>query len=118
MANTALHIKRIQQEIKDFQTNPSDSFHAAPLKDELHIWHFTIKGPTETEFEGGIYHGKIELPFDYPFKPPALYFLTVNYKIFFPKTFSQVEDMRLTQRFVLQSLIIIPSIGILVGQVI
>ena len=40
------------------------------------VWHFTIKGPTETEFEGGIYHGKTEPPFDYPFKPPAPYFLT------------------------------------------
>jgi len=76
MANTSLHIKRIQQEIKDFQNNPSDTFHAEPLKEEIHVWHFTIKGPPDTEFEGGIYHGKIELPFDYPLKPPALYFLT------------------------------------------
>ena len=78
MANTSLHLRRIQQEIKEFQNNPSNTFHAEPLKDELHVWHFTIKGPSETEFEGGIYHGKIELPFDYPLKPPALYFLTVS----------------------------------------
>lgn len=102
MANTSLHIKRIQQEIKDFQNNPSDTFHAEPLKEDLHVWHFTIKGPPDTEFEGGIYHGKIELPFDYPLKPPALYFLTVRIcdENISNSSKSQVEDMRQIQKFV------------------
>lgn len=40
-------------------------------------WHFTIRGPPNTEFEGGIYHGRIILPSDYPLKPPSIIVLTV-----------------------------------------
>ena len=40
-------------------------------------WHFTLRGPRDTEFEGGIYHGRIVLPSDYPFKPPNIMLLTV-----------------------------------------
>ena len=39
-------------------------------------WHFTIRGPPDSEFAGGIYHGKILLPPEYPFKPPNIVFLT------------------------------------------
>jgi ubiquitin-conjugating enzyme E2 J1 len=31
-----------------------------------------------TDFEGGIYHGRILLPAEYPFKPPNIVFLTKN----------------------------------------
>lgn len=41
-------------------------------------WHFTLRGPRDTEFEGGIYHGRILLPSDYPFKPPNIILLTVQ----------------------------------------
>ena len=39
-------------------------------------WHFTIRGAEGTEFEGGVYHGRILLPPEYPFKPPNIVFLT------------------------------------------
>ncbi|KAL0591728.1 hypothetical protein ABG067_000870 [Albugo candida] len=41
-------------------------------------WHFTLRGTRDTEFEGGIYHGRILLPADYPFKPPNIILLTPN----------------------------------------
>lgn len=41
-------------------------------------WHFTLRGPRDTEFEGGMYHGRILLPSDYPFKPPNIMLLTPN----------------------------------------
>lgn len=41
-------------------------------------WHFTIRGPPGTEFDGGLYHGRIVLPHEYPFKPPAIMLLTPN----------------------------------------
>jgi len=37
-----------------------------------------MRGPKNTEFEGGVYHGKIILPADYPLKPPDIIFLTPN----------------------------------------
>ena len=42
------------------------------------MWHFTIRGPPDTDFEGGIYHGRISLPPEYPLKPPSIFLLTVR----------------------------------------
>ncbi|KAL3163216.1 Ubiquitin-conjugating enzyme E2 32 [Trebouxia sp. C0010 RCD-2024] len=47
------------------------SEHHAKLQDNIFEWHFAIRGPPDTEFEGGIYHGRIILPPEYPFKPPS-----------------------------------------------
>jgi len=41
-------------------------------------WHCTIRGPTGTEFEGGLYHFRILLPSEYPFRPPSILMLTPN----------------------------------------
>lgn len=59
-------------------TDPSDRYFAAPLEDNMFDWHFTIRGPSGTEFETGIYHGRILLPADYPFRPPNIVLLTVS----------------------------------------
>jgi ubiquitin-conjugating enzyme E2 J1 len=47
-------------------------------KNDLRSWHFTIRGAVGSEFENGLYHGKIDLPSEYPLKPPNIYFLTPN----------------------------------------
>lgn len=47
------------------------------LQDNLFEWHFTVRGPPDTEFEGGRYHGRIILPPEYPMKPPSIMLLTV-----------------------------------------
>lgn len=44
----------------------------------MYEWHFTIRGPKGTEFEGGVYHGRILLPTEYPLKPPDIIFSTPN----------------------------------------
>lgn len=41
-------------------------------------WHCTIRGPAGTEFEGGLYHFRILLPSEYPFRPPSILMLTPN----------------------------------------
>lgn len=66
------------QEAKELATEPCYEYEAHPLEDNLFEWHFTVRGPGDTEFEGGIYHGRILLPAEYPFKPPELIFLTPN----------------------------------------
>lgn len=48
------------------------------LQDNLFEWHFTVRGPMDTDFDGGIYHGRILLPADYPMKPPSVILLTVS----------------------------------------
>jgi len=51
---------------------------ACLVKENLFEWHFAIRGPPDTEFDGGVYHGRILLPPEYPFKPPSFMFLTPN----------------------------------------
>jgi len=66
------------KEQKDMQRKPQAYTYAEPLEDEPFEWHFTLRGPEGTAFEGGIYHGLISLPYDYPFKPPYIIFFTPN----------------------------------------
>jgi ubiquitin-conjugating enzyme E2 J1 len=71
-------IKRLMNELRKFETDPDPNLTAAPIGDDLLLWHFTIRGPPGTAFEGGIYHGRIVFPQQYPMKPPDIYFMTPN----------------------------------------
>lgn len=71
-------LRRIQADIRELSLDPSDQYFAAPLENDMFEWHFTIKGADGTDFEGGVYHGRILLPAEYPFKPPNIVFLTPN----------------------------------------
>jgi ubiquitin-conjugating enzyme E2 J1 len=69
---------RILQEMKSMAKERPENLFAQPLENDMFIWHFTILGPESTDFHEGIYHGQIVLPFEYPFKPPDIYFFTKN----------------------------------------
>ncbi|XP_055356742.1 uncharacterized protein LOC129601857 [Paramacrobiotus metropolitanus] len=71
-------VKRLFREAQELRQNPDEDFNAEPLKDNLFEWHFTIRGPSDTSFENGLYHGRIILPPDYPMKPPNIIILTPN----------------------------------------
>ncbi|CAM6094047.1 unnamed protein product [Calypogeia fissa] len=71
-------VKRILQEVREMQNSASDEFMSLPVQDNIFEWQFAIRGPQDTEFEGGIYHGRIQLPPEYPFRPPAFMLLTPN----------------------------------------
>lgn len=66
------------QEAKELANDASTDYTAAPLEDDIFEWHCTIRGPPDTEFEGGIYHFRILLPAEYPFRPPSIMMLTPN----------------------------------------
>ena len=89
------------QDLRELQVDPSDQYYALPLevlspvsyqlpplffphhrespaKENIFEWHFVILGQAGTDFEGGIYHGRIMLPSEYPFKPPNFMLLTVR----------------------------------------
>lgn len=59
-------------------SQPTAEYHAQPVEDNLFEWHFTVRGPADSDFEGGIYHGRIILPPEYPLKPPSIMLLTVS----------------------------------------
>ncbi|XP_034216493.1 ubiquitin-conjugating enzyme E2 32-like isoform X2 [Prunus dulcis] len=68
----------IQTELEEMQSNPSADFKCLALESNPRDWQFAIRGPNGTEFEGGIYHGQIKIPEEYPDKPPILTLLTEN----------------------------------------
>lgn len=39
-------------------------------------WNFIIRGPADSPYHGGEYHGQIMFPAEYPFKPPGIKMLT------------------------------------------
>jgi ubiquitin-conjugating enzyme E2 J1 len=69
-------LRRIKADIRELSIDPSDQYYAAPLENDMFEWHFTIRGAADTDFAGGVYHGRILLPPEYPFKPPNIVFLT------------------------------------------
>ncbi len=71
-------IKRIMADIREMELHPSYRYCANPLEDNMFEWHFTIRGPKDSSFENGLYHGRILLPPEYPFKPPNIIFMTKN----------------------------------------
>ncbi|BBH02857.1 ubiquitin-conjugating enzyme 32 [Prunus dulcis] len=68
----------IQIELEEMQSNPSADFKCLALESNPRDWQFAIRGPNGTEFEGGIYHGRIKIPEEYPDKPPIITLLTEN----------------------------------------
>ena len=75
MSNT--FFKRINKEILLYQ---KDNFSFDNLiiqpSDNLNLWYFVIHNLKDTEYDNGIYLGKVMLPDKYPFKAPDFMFLT------------------------------------------
>ncbi|KAG5318061.1 UB2J1 enzyme, partial [Pseudoatta argentina] len=70
-------VKRLMREAQELH-EATEEYYASPLEDNLFEWHFTVQGPPSTDFEGGVYHGRILLPPEYPMKPPNIILLTPN----------------------------------------
>ena len=69
--------KRLNKEMQLYQ---KDNFIFPNLilrpSDNLTIWYFIVYDLKDTEYDGGIYLGKVILPPKYPFKAPDFQFLT------------------------------------------
>lgn len=76
-------VKRLRKEYEEFQhAGETDDIKTTiavfPLEDNFFEWHFTMSGPEGSDYEGGLYHGKINFPTNYPFAPPDIMFLSVH----------------------------------------
>jgi ubiquitin-protein ligase len=70
--------KRLSKEIQLYQ---KDNFIfpnliLKPSEDNLGLWYFVVYDLKDTEYDTGIYLGKVILPPKYPFKAPDFQFLT------------------------------------------
>jgi ubiquitin-conjugating enzyme E2 J2 len=69
---------RLRKEYRDLQRKPVENIRAAPKETNILEWHYVIEGPKGSPYEGGLYHGTIVFPSDYPYKPPSIQMLTPN----------------------------------------
>jgi ubiquitin-protein ligase len=70
--------KRLSKEIQLYQ---KDNFKfpnliLKPSEEDLRLWYFVVYDLKDTEYDNGIYLGKVILPPKYPFKAPDFQFLT------------------------------------------
>lgn len=67
---------RLKKDYAKLLKEPVPFMKAHPLHSNILEWHYIIMGAPSTPYEGGIYHGKLVFPADFPFKPPSIYMLT------------------------------------------
>lgn len=66
--------KRLLKEKTENET-PDEFFYVQPVTNDMFKWHFTLRGMPGSPYEGGLYHGYFDIPNDYPFSPPNIYYL-------------------------------------------
>ena len=77
--------------VKMTAEQPDSWYTAQPLPHDLLEWHFTIKGPLHSDFEGGLFHGVIIFPDTYPFHAPQV--LMLNDTGRFPKGIDLIPSL-------------------------
>jgi len=71
-------ILRLQKELKALTKEPVPNITARPSPSSILDWHYVLEGAKDSPYEGGVYHGKITFPKEYPFKPPSISMITPN----------------------------------------
>lgn len=71
-------IARLKQDYLRLKKDPVPYILAEPVPSNILEWHYVVKGPEKTPYEGGFYHGKLVFPIQFPFQPPSIYMTTPN----------------------------------------
>jgi len=58
------------------QLEPPPFVWAVPDEKNILTWNFLIRGPPDSSYAGGEYHGVLLFPSEYPFKPPGIKMFT------------------------------------------
>ncbi|KAF9451185.1 UBC-like protein [Macrolepiota fuliginosa MF-IS2] len=75
MASKAAH-KRLNKEYVAMQKEPPPFVWAVPDEKNILTWDYIIRGPPDSPYAGGEYHGQLVFPSEYPFKPPGIKMIT------------------------------------------
>lgn len=70
--------RRLTKELSALRKEPlkSPKITVAPNEANILEMHYVIEGSPKTPYDGGIYHGKLMFPKEYPLKPPSVMMLT------------------------------------------
>eukprot|EP01108_Squamamoeba_japonica_P000726 TRINITY_DN1258_c0_g4_i1.p2 TRINITY_DN1258_c0_g4~~TRINITY_DN1258_c0_g4_i1.p2 ORF type:complete len:148 (-),score=33.74 TRINITY_DN1258_c0_g4_i1:66-509(-) len=77
--------KRLQKELKEYGTS-LDWVTASLVDDSLYKWRVSFAGPAGSPYEKGNFTVEIDIPQEYPFKPPKFKFIT---KVYHPNVKSE-----------------------------
>ena len=87
--------RRINKELADIQNDTYSHIKAETIGDDITRLRGSFEGPPGTAYEGGKYEINIEIPNEYPFRPPIMKFAT---KIWHPNVSSQtVRSIKILQ---------------------
>lgn len=68
--------KRLTKEYVAMQREPPPFVWAVPDEKNILTWNFIIRGPPDSPYTSGEFHGVLLFPPEYPFKPPGIKMLT------------------------------------------
>lgn len=79
MASKNTFVRRLQTELSEITSKPSENCSAGPIGDDLSKWQATIIGPIGSPYENGTFKLSIVFPPNYPFSSPQVKFETPVY---------------------------------------
>jgi len=71
-------VTRLKMDYMRLKKDPVPYIVAEPIPSNLLEWHYVVTGPEQSPYHGGLYHGKLVFPSEFPFKPPSIYMITPN----------------------------------------
>lgn len=69
-------LARLVTDLRELEQNPVPSMSAAPLEDNMFVWHCNLVGSPNTEYAGVSFHLVLLFPDNYPTQAPSVRFLT------------------------------------------
>lgn len=69
---------RLKNDFMRLKKEPVPLVSAEPDPVNMLVWHYCVRGPIDTPYEGGYFHGKLIFPKEFPFKPPSILMMTPN----------------------------------------
>ena len=83
--------RRITKELAEIQKDTQSHVKAEVIGGDITKLQGSFEGPPGSPYEGGTYHVNIQIPNEYPFRPPIMKFST---KIWHPNISSQTVSSR------------------------
>lgn len=75
---TDICVRRLTKELAELRKEPMQAprITVSPNESNILEMHYVIEGNEDTPYVGGVYHGKLIFPKEYPLKPPGVMMIT------------------------------------------